>query len=56
MPIFAEKVPKIKDDEREKWLVGAEISAFLKWLIYIASFKDPSAEPRGSIHAEFYKG
>ena len=22
--IFPEKVPKIKDDEREKWLVGAE--------------------------------
>ena len=33
--IFTEKVPKVKDDEREIWLVGAEILAYLKYLIYI---------------------
>ena len=54
--IFVETVPKVKDDEREIWLVGAEILAYLKYLIYSAAFKDPTAEPRGSIHAEFYKG
>ena len=26
--IFSEKFPKIKDDKRKKWLVGAEILAF----------------------------
>ena len=52
---YAEKFPKIKDDEREKWLVGAEILAYLKYLIYSAAFKDPTAEPRGSVHAEFYR-
>ena len=54
--IFAEKIPKVKDDEREKWLVGAEILAYFKYLMYSAAFKDPTAEPRGSIHAEFYRG
>ena len=54
--IFADKVPKIKDDENDKWIVGAEILAYLKYLIYSAAFKDPTVEPRGSIHAEFYRG
>ena len=54
--IFAKKVPKVKDDEREKWLVGAKILAYLKYLIYSAAFKDPTAKPRGSIHTEFYRG
>ena len=54
--IFTNKVPKIKDDENDKWLVGAEILAYLKNLIYSAAFKDPTVEPRGSIHAEFYRG
>ena len=56
--IFAEKVPKVNlaknyKPEREKWLVGAEILAYLKYLIYSAAFKDPIADPRGSIHVEF---
>ena len=54
--IFAEKVPMAKGDEREKWLVCAEILAYLKYLVYSAAFKDPTAEPRGSIHAEFCRG
>ena len=45
--IFAEKIPKTKDNEYDKCLVGADILAYLKWLIYSAAFKDPSAEPRG---------
>ena len=51
--IFAEKIPKIKDEMNDKWLVGAEILAYLKWLIYTAAFKDPSAEPRGSTIRSF---
>ena len=31
--IFANKVPKIKDDKNDKWLVGAEILAYLKYLL-----------------------
>ena len=30
-----------------------KILAYLKWLIYSAAFKGPTAEPHGSIHAEF---
>ena len=54
--IFADKVPKIKDDENDKWLVSAEILAYLKYLIYSAAFKDPTVKLHGSIHAEFYRG
>jgi len=54
--IFADKVPQIHDDEVQKWLVGADILAYLKWLIYTAAFKEPTVEPRGSIHENFYKG
>ena len=44
-----------------EWLVGAGMMACSKcskWLIYTAAFKpeDPTSEPRGSIHMEFYKG
>ena len=35
---------------------SAEILDFLKWLIYITAFKDPTAEPCRSIHTEYYKG
>ena len=58
MPYLPRRIPrtKVKDDKREKWLVGSEILANLKYLIYSAAFKDPTAEPRGSIHAEFYRG
>ena len=41
--LFAKKVPKIKDNKCEKWLVGAKILAYLKWLIYSAAFNDPTA-------------
>ena len=54
--IFDKKIPKVKDNERKKWLVRAKILAYLKYLIYTAAFKDPTAEPCGSIHAEFYRG
>ena len=40
--IFAKKVPKIKDDKNDKWLLGAEILAYLKYLICSAAFKDPT--------------
>ncbi len=53
--IFADKVPQIHDDEVPKWLVSADILAYLKWLIYTAAFKEPTLEPRGSIHENFYK-
>ena len=65
--IFADKIPNIKDDEDEKWLVGADILEMarwrryishmisLQWLIYTAAFKDPNAEPRGSLHAKFFR-
>ena len=63
--IFAEKVPKGKGRrardtttqyyESVVWRVGTEILAYLKpeYLIYSASFKDPTAEQRRSIHEEF---
>ena len=38
--IFAKKVPKVKDDKCEKWLVGAEILAYLKYLICSSAFKN----------------
>ena len=50
---FAKMVPKIKDDENDKWLVGAEILAYLQYLIYSAAFKDLTVEPRGSIYGSF---
>jgi hypothetical protein len=53
--IFADKVPQIHDDEVPTWLVSADILAYLKWLIYTAAFKEPTLEPRGSIHEKFYK-
>ena len=49
-------VPKIKDDEKDKWFVGAEVLVYLKYLIYSAGFKVPTVKPRGSIHAEFCSG
>ena len=30
--------------------------SYLKYLIYSAAFNDPTAEPSGSIHAEFFRG
>jgi len=37
MDIFTEKVPG-----KDKFLVSAELIAYLKWLIYVAAFKDRS--------------
>jgi hypothetical protein len=43
----------------DKYLIGAEIIAFVKWLIYTAPFKDRdcnlNAEPRVKIHSKVYK-
>ena len=49
-------VPRDKNDESEKWLVDAKILANLKYRICSAAFKDPTMEPLGSIHVEFYRG
>jgi len=43
--IFQEKIPGT-----DKFLVSAELIAYLKWLIYVAAFKDRS----GLNHEEFY--
>ena len=34
--MFPVKVPKIKDDECKKWLVGADILAFLRYILVLA--------------------
>ena len=44
--IFKEKVPGT-----DKFLVSAELIAYLKWLIYVAAFKDRSNLP----HEVFYR-
>ena len=51
--VFAEKIPKIQDDEDEKWLVGTNILAYLKWLIYTAAIKDLSVEPREEVSGQW---
>ena len=48
--VFAEKNPKIQDDEDEKWLVGANFLAYLKWLIYTTSFQGPKC---GAVRRRF---
>jgi hypothetical protein len=58
--IFDQKIPAVEGAEeddvniKEKNLVSPELIAYLKWLIYTAPFKDPFAEPRGSLHIQFY--
>ena len=55
--IFQEKIPKIQPAdprEREKFVVGPELIAYLKWLIYSAAFKDPYSGERGAVHAQYY--
>lgn len=55
--IFQEKIPKINpadETERARFLIGPELIAYLKWLIYTAAFKDPNAGDRGAIHSRFY--
>jgi hypothetical protein len=42
--IFHAKIPKINPQEateREEFVIGPELIAYLKWLIYTAAFKDP---------------
>jgi hypothetical protein len=51
--IFQHQLPKIKEGEKDKYLIGAEIITFVKWLIYTAPFKDANLEPRGTAHAKF---
>jgi hypothetical protein len=54
--IFQAKIPKIDPQdatEREKLIIGAELIAYLKWLIYTAAFKDPSAGERGILNNKF---
>jgi hypothetical protein len=55
--IFQAKIPKIDPQdatEREKMIIGAELIACLKWLIYTAAFKDPSAGERGVLNNKFF--
>ena len=44
MDIFKEKIPGT-----DRYLVSAELIAYLKWLIYVAAFKD-----RGNVAHELY--
>ena len=53
--IFEYKLPKLKEGDSDKYLIGAELIVLLKWLIYTAPFKDVNVEPRGQIHAKFYQ-
>ena len=48
--VFAEKIPKIQDDEDEKGLVGTNILAYLKWMIYTTSFQGPKC---GAVRRRF---
>ena len=55
--IFQAKIPKIDPQdatEREKMIIGPELIAYLKWLIYTAAFKDPSAGERGVPNIKFF--
>jgi hypothetical protein len=55
--IFQAKIPKIDPQdatEREKFIIGPELIAYLKWLIYTAAFKDPSAGERGVPNIKFF--
>jgi hypothetical protein len=53
--IFEYKLPKLDEEERDTYHIGAEIIAFLKWLIYTAPFKDCNAKSRGPTQVNFYK-
>jgi hypothetical protein len=37
--IFEYKLPKLKEGESDKYLIGAELIVLVKWLIYSAPFK-----------------
>jgi hypothetical protein len=51
--IFVHKLPKIRKTE-DKYLIGAEIIAYCKWLIYTAPFKDVNNESHMQINQDFY--
>ena len=38
----------------KKHIVGPKLIAYLKWLFYIAAFKDSFEELRGARHSQFY--
>jgi hypothetical protein len=52
--IFAEKITTGDDGNKKKWLVSAELIAYLQWLIYTAPFKSPEQGARGVVHAKYY--
>ena len=55
--IFQAKIPKIDPQdatEREKFIIGPELIAYLKWLIYTAAFKEPMAGERGVLNIKFF--
>jgi hypothetical protein len=55
--IFQAKIPKIDPQdatERERFIIGPELIAYLKWLIYVAAFKDASEGERGLINIKFF--
>jgi hypothetical protein len=47
-------LPKLDKGERDKYLIGAELIASVKWLIYTAPFKNCNVEQRARIHLAFY--
>jgi hypothetical protein len=56
--IFEYKLSKLNEEESDKHFIGAEITAFPKWLctpLGSAPFKNFNAEQRVNISLEFYK-
>jgi hypothetical protein len=51
--IFEHKLSKLNEEESHKYLIGAELFAFVK--CYPTFFKDCNAELRGPTRAKFYK-
>jgi lipase chaperone LimK len=55
--IFQAKITKIDQQdttECEKLIISAKLIAYLKWLIYTAAFKDPSAGECGVLNNKFF--
>jgi hypothetical protein len=53
--IFEYKLHKLNEKEHDRYLIDAEIIAYLKCLIYTAPFKDCNAKPRRQTHELFFK-
>jgi hypothetical protein len=57
--IFKHILPKLNEEESDnnanKYLVGAELIAFVKWLIYTAPFEDCNVKEHAKIHSKVYK-